>query len=323
MDDRTLSTVFSAMIVASAAVASSTPVAAQNAACGFHRAFARPDQGGLGTIWVYEGDASSAVGNEKPLVFVSPLKVNTDGTRISYKVDDPRAKNGAINDIRNAYRDPSRPISDFEAIAKADWLPINQVWRVLSPDIIERDNRPGHDGRPCIDANNYLVSMTADSSVAGGAARAGDCDQSKWIDALTVPAIVLPQQIKTHPSEFLQKGALTRSVAVAITLAEPQRIAFGIVGDLGPVNKLGEASVAMNRTLNGLADADNPKNASDAIKRFQVGLSIVWVLPGKENRLPYPVNADTVAAFARARFDAWGGADRLRACLAEVPEARK
>jgi hypothetical protein len=44
-----------------------------------------------------------------------------------------------------------------------------------------------------VSTNNYLVSMTAVGSVADAAKRAGNCDQSKWIDALTVPAFVLPK----------------------------------------------------------------------------------------------------------------------------------
>jgi hypothetical protein len=309
------------VVAASPAPAQESP--AREPACGFHRAFVRQDEDGLGKIWVYEGAPSSAIGGTRPLAFVSPLKVNTDGTRISYKVDDPRAVNGAINDIRYAFNDPNRPISDFEAIAAANWKPVAQVWRVLDPEIIERDRRPGKQGRPCIDADNYIVSMTAEPAVAGGGNREGDCDQTKWIDALTVPGIVLPTPTRSHPSEFNQRGALMRSVAVAMTLAEPRRIAFGIVGDLGPDNKLGEASVAMNRTLNGLASSDNPKSGDDADARFQASASIVFVLPGEENRLPYPVTGERASAFAKVRFDAWGGESRLQACLAEIAEAHE
>jgi hypothetical protein len=314
---------FSVVATAAMLVVAATPSPAQESACGFHRAFLRPDEDGLSRIWVYEGAAASAIGGERPLAFVSPLKVNTDGARISYKVDDPRAVNGAINDIRYAFNDPSRPIADFEAIARANWLPVAEVWRVLSPEIIERDRRPGREGRPCIDAGNYIVSMTADTSIAGADNREGDCDQTKWIDALTVPAIVLPTPTRSHPSEFAARGALTRSVAVAMTLAQPRRIAFGIVGDLGPENRLGEASVAMNRILNGLANADIPRSGPDADARFQADTSLVFVLPGQENRLPYPVNGERASAFAKARFDAWGGEARLEACLAEIAEARK
>jgi hypothetical protein len=310
-----------ATVAAFLVAASSSP--AQEAACGFHRAFVRPDEDGLGRIWVYEGAPSSAIGGARPLAFVSPLKVNTDGARISYKVDDPRAVNGAINNIRYAFNDFDRPIADFEAIARANWQPVAEVWRILNPEVIERDRRPGREGRPCVDAGNYLVSMTADTAIAGAGNREGDCDQTKWIDALTVPAIVLPTPTKSHPSQFAERGALMRSVAVAMMLAQPRRIAFGIVGDLGPENRLGEASVAMNRILNGLASSDNPRSGADADERFQGDTSLVFVLPGEENRLSYPLTGERAGAFAKARFDAWGGESRLQACLAEIAEARK
>ena len=92
---------------------------------------------------------------------VPGVKVNTDGTRISYNADDPRAQTKAINDIRNAYRNPSHPIQDFEKIRDAGWQPTSKVWDVLSSAIIEKDKRPGKEGLPCLDEKNYLVSMTA------------------------------------------------------------------------------------------------------------------------------------------------------------------
>jgi hypothetical protein len=305
-----------------AIIAGVGPGFAETSGCGFTKSFDRPDEQGKKTVNVYEGSSTAAIGGRSPLAFVTPLKVNTDGTRISYKLDDPRAKNGAINDIRNAFSNPKRPISDFEDLVRADWKPVSKVWQVLSPDIIERDERPGKSGLPCIDPNNYLVSMTAVGSVADAAKRAGDCDQSKWIDALAVPAFVLPKSTQKHPSQFAAKGAATRSVVVAMSLSEPHRVAYGLVGDLGPVDELGEASVSMNRTLNGLPEDDNPKSASDADDRFQAGRSIVVVLPGDENRTPFPLTPDGVRSFAKARFDAWGGEARLKACLNEIPEAK-
>jgi hypothetical protein len=95
------------------------------------------------------------------------------------------------------------------------------------------------------------------------------------------------------------------------------------VGDFGPHDKLGEASVAMNRTLNGLAEGDNPKNGADADKRFRGPRSLVLVFPGKvhaENLLDYPVTRDRVVSIAKARFDAWGGLKRLDQCAAAIPE---
>jgi Fungal chitosanase of glycosyl hydrolase group 75 len=282
--------------------------------CNLSAAFSRPDERGTVSVRVFEGDASAQVSDAKPLFFKVPdLKVNTDGTRISYKADDPRGRHGAINDIRNAYNNPAKPVSAFEAIRDANWLPRSRVWQVLDDQIIEKDSRPGKEGLPCMDANGFLVSMTADTAVDGGFNHVGDCDQSKWIDASTVPALVLPGS-----SQFQQRGAKTRSVVVAMTVGAPHRVALGIVGDSGPSNEIGEASVEMNRILNGLPDGTLPSNREDAKERFQAPATIVMVLPGNSNRVPRPINPGSVKEFAKAKFEAWGGKEKLEACLSNM-----
>jgi hypothetical protein len=144
-----------------AAITGLGPAFPETTGCGFKKSFDRPEERSKKIVNIFEGSSTAALGGRRPLAFVTSLKVNTDGTRISCKVDDPRTKNGAINDIRNAFSNPKRPISDFEHLVRADWAPVSKVWQVLSPDIIERDERPGKIGRPCIDPNNYLVSIAA------------------------------------------------------------------------------------------------------------------------------------------------------------------
>jgi len=302
-------------LVAVLCVALAGPAFAEPSACGFEKAFDRPNEQGTRTVHVYRGSASAEIGDVKPFAFVVPrVKVNTDGTRISYHKDDPRAQSLAINDIRNAFRNPHRPISDFEEIRDAGWQPTSKVWEVLSPKIIEKDTRSETAGQPCMDSKGYLVSMTAEPARDKG--HQGDCDQTKWIDALTVPAAVLPEN-----SQFEAGGAKVRNVVVALTLDEPRRMALGIVGDTGPENDIGEASVAMNRILNGLPEGANPSNHSEADNKFQGPRSILLVLPGEKNRAPRPLDAASVKAFAEARLNAWGGRERLEHCLSEIPEA--
>ena len=219
----------------------------------------------------------SIAGDVAPLAFVSDLKVNTDGTRISYKVDDPTAQHGAINDMRNAMRSGTK-LADFTAIAATGWMPFIGPWEVLSDQVIEKDKATG---KPCVTTDNYLVSKTSDVAVAGGFSRDGDCDQSKWIDALTIPALVLPE----GNTEFKARGALTRTPVVVMTLDSSRRIAFGIVGDYGPSDELGEASVEMNRVLNGLALGSVPTNGHDAIAHYQAPRSVVLLFPGATNRV--------------------------------------
>jgi hypothetical protein len=291
------------------------PAQSAGDACGFVRAFNQPDEGGAQSVHVYRGGASATIGGARPFAFVVPdVKVNTDGTRISYAADDPRAKTKAINDIRNAYNRPSRPISDFEAVRDAGWKPSARVWDVLSSKIIEKDARPGQEGRPCLDDKGFLVSMTAIRAKNSGVQ--GDCDQSKWIDALTVPAFVLP-----GGSQFEQGGVSLGNIIVGLTLREPRKIVLGIVGDIGPHNEIGEASVEMNRILNGLPQGAIPTNRLDAEDRFQGPRTLFLILPGQSNRISQPINAESVKSSAEARFNAWGGQARLEACMPEIPEA--
>ncbi|MFH0340607.1 MAG: hypothetical protein ACHBNF_00460, partial [Chromatiales bacterium] len=94
-----------------------------------------------------EAKAVSLPSGKRPLLFITSLKVNTDGTKISYHQDDPTGRRCqtdpsaspcAINSIRNAYRDDDRPVSDFTAIRDADY-PTPKTWQVLNPKILEKD----------------------------------------------------------------------------------------------------------------------------------------------------------------------------------------
>lgn len=290
--------------------------------CGFRHAFDRPDERGTTTVKVFTGNAVPALGNQSPLLFITSLKVNTDGTKISYHQDDPTGRRCetnpgaapcAINNIRNAYRDHTRPESDFTAVRDAGY-PSPRTFQVLSPDIIEKDRNTG---KPCVTPDGYLVSMTADVSVNGGFARAGDCDPSKWIDALTIPALVLPRNTAAIPSQFVALGVAKRSVVIAFSGSATKRIVPGIVGDFGPEKELGEASVAMNRKLNGLADTEQPRHRRDVIARFQAGRSAILIFPGASAVLARPITSARVADAGADALAKFGGADKLYGCIKE------
>ena len=283
--------------------------------CGFQPAFSQPDERGTTSVMVFRGDPVPGLGNARPLLFITSLKVNTDGTRISYHQDDPTGNNCqnnpgaspcAINNIRNSYRNHTRPESDFTNIRDAGYPP-ETTWQVLSPSIIEKNSTTG---KPCITPDGYLVSMTADVAVPGGFARQGDCDPSKWIDALTVPAIVLPTAAK-----FLNFGLKKRSLVVAVSRSATKRVVPGLVGDFGPPNELGEATVAMNRALNGIPDTEQPKHYQDAKNRFQAGRTAVLLFPGNEFIVARPVTGGRVDNAGGAALSKFGGAEKLYRCI--------
>jgi hypothetical protein len=178
---------------------------------------------------------------------------------------------------------------------------------VLSPQIIEKNAQTG---KPCTSTDGYLVSMTADVAIAGGFNRQGDCDQSKWIDALAVPALVVPGE-----SRFLAHGVTKRSIVIAFSPGTTKRVVPGIVGDVGPPGELGEASVAMNRMLNGLPETEVPKHRRDAVQRFQAGRTAVLMFPGTSAVLARPITPQRVADAGNAALTKFGGADKLYSCI--------
>jgi hypothetical protein len=288
--------------------------------CGFEHEFTRPDERGTTTVKVFQADPVPALGNRRPLLFITSLKVNTDGTKISYHQQDPRGRRCesdpaaapcAINDIRNAYNDHMQPVSDFESVRDAGY-PLPRTWRVLNTNIIEKDAATG---KPCITADGYLVSMTSDVAVDEGFTHLGNCDPSKWIDALTVPAIVLPKNTDSNPSQFAASSVGKRSIVVAFSPSATHRVVSGIVGDFGPVREIGEATVAMNGALNGVPASDQPKHRQDAKDRFQAGRTAILLFPGSEFVLARPIDAARVEAAGKDALEKFGGADKLYGCI--------
>lgn len=290
------------------------------AECGFELSFTRPDEGGAQTVKVYRGRAVPELDGIRPLLYITTLKVNTDGTKISYHVkdatgrrcaQDPSATPCAINNIRNAYNNPGQSVTAFEAVRDAGF-PVPKTWRVLSEDIIEKSRDTN---KPCVTSDGYLVSMTADVAVDGGFGRVGDCDQSKWIDALTAPAIVLPRSTASLPSQFIANDVKKRSLVVGFSRTATKRTVYGIVGDTGPAKEIGEANIAMNRKLNGLAEDDLPKHRQDAIERFQAGRTAVLLFPGARFVLKRPISGARIAEFGEAALARFGGSEKVYRCI--------
>lgn len=296
------------------------------AECGFELSFKRPDEGGAQTVKVFRGKPNPELAGIRPLLFITTLKVNTDGTKISYHVkdvtgrrcaSDPPAPSCAINNIRNAYNNPSQSVTAFEAVRDRGF-PVSKTWEVLSDNIIEksRDTK-----KPCVTPDGYLVSMTADVAVDGGFGRVGDCDQSKWIDALTAPVIVLPRSTASLPSQFVANKVKKRSLVVGFSRSATKRAVYGIVGDTGPAKEIGEANIAMNRKLNGLAEDDLPKHRQDAIKRFQAGRTAVLLFPGDEFVLKRPISGAPIAESGEAALARFGGSEKVYRCIHDEIDA--
>ncbi len=288
------------------------PISASAQTCNMAPTFTRSDERGAVQRQVYSDTAGLA------LAFADRLKVNTDGTRISYNMDDPWASRLAINYLVNGLSsypcNESEPalegpacsraqLAAFTALREANWEPHATARRLMRRVFEFRA-----DGTPCVTPEGYLVSMTSIGAREEHPAP-GDCAQEKWLDALTVPTLVIPG----GNNEFTAHGVRMRSLAAVYNIATGT-ITFAFVGDAGPRNQLGEGSVALNARVNGLPSGATPSNYRDALNRFQTQRSVVLFFRGEEARLDYPLTVERLEAEGARLLEAWGGAERLRNC---------
>jgi len=129
-------------------------------------------------------------------------------------------------------------------------------------------------------------------------------DQRRYVEPLSIATAVIPSSGALRPF-----GVVPGTLGVAWRRRTGIAVPF-IVSDLGP--RIGEGSPALARRLAGLA----PKAELTRAERFQGQVDtpdVTWVFFGGP-KLPPPYTAATVEATAQARFEAWGGLARLRAC---------
>ena len=193
--------------------------------------------------------------------FRANVDVNTDGALQSYKADDLGFFPGgrlttrtALNTICNGvnirdsagavvldYRQCGRLIAEFERIRGFGWHRAGDNY----VDFYAIARRPGTErpgvnrGVPC-EQDGYYVSQTARPMEASR----GVCDPDRWIDALRIPAIVLPLDDRMRST-----GAALHDLA-AVRLPGSDRWVGAIVGDTNR-SKIGEGTVRLVQALRG------------------------------------------------------------------------
>lgn len=225
------------------------------AECDMNPAFSQTDmdaKGGVTSVW---SDAQTS-----SLLFVSSLNVNTDGTRRSYSVEDFWGEKSALNNVCNAMSDACDNLSKEEKRDRRiltqqanneDWPHELLKQTKLSPNII-----PMVHGKPCPLVDGFLVSATELQKL-----NIKDvCDINNYVDSLTTSAIVIPRtrwkeiantkKLVEIPNEFSKRNAKVGDLVVAMVPGSDKPF-FAVIGDTGPVNELGEASIALNGRLLG------------------------------------------------------------------------
>lgn len=125
--------------------------------------------------------------------------------------------------------------------------------------------------------------------------------QSDYADASVVPYLVMPGGLRLPVSRKWEPGDL-------VAVVWEGRTAWGVIGDTGPADKIGEASRAMLRMLNGGASVGTIDPEAPAT---------TLVLPGTAARVmtEWPLNPAKIAQLGRAAAAAVpGGVAGLKAC---------
>ena len=273
--------------------------------------------GGRAPVWGETPDVSRG-----PVLFAAPLNVNTDGTSRSYSVDDPGGESFALNRICNAMAGFCKGMSRtarqtrFDRLLEArerNWPADLLAETRLSPNVIPRRA----DGRVCpeieVGERRYLVSSTAlhDTQVPD------QCSIARYVDALSVPALVL----QSGPNGFTSRGVRVGDAVVAWRRGLDAPV-YAVVGDTGPADRLGEGSIALNGQL--LRRTGEPVNYDQVVRDYVVPRAHVLVFPGSRDASRPRITVGRVAEAARDSFTMWGGGSetaafaRLRTCAAAL-----
>jgi hypothetical protein len=288
-----------------------TSIAGQE--CGMTAAFDQPDGNAPTKMTSVRSDATGSA-----LLFVESLNVNTDGARRSYSVEDFGGHKNALNNLCNAMTDKCAGLKDA---ALRERMAITQKAHAAGwpADLLKQTHIGSNmiafkDGKPCPVVDGFLVSSTALQTPKVSDA----CDINKYVDALTVPALVLPGSRPKRPSGFAKRDAAIGDLAVVMVPGKANPV-FAVIGDIGPTDELGEASLALNGKL--LGKTAEPQNYDEVRGRgpfkgrgWVVPRAIVLVFPKSRNAKDPFTTTQRIDLEAKRRFEEWGGIGRLDAC---------
>ncbi|MDZ7652167.1 MAG: hypothetical protein U5L03_06170 [Burkholderiaceae bacterium] len=203
-------------------------------------------------------------------------------------------------------------MADVARIEAAGWadptVGVVQWYGIAAEGSVKIAGRQVNGVRPLLqkDGSGFYVSPTSlvDKAVTDKA------DQRRYVNPLRVASAVVPASV-------VKSGIAFGSFGVAIHTKKQIAVPF-VVGDGGP--KIGEGSPALARQVSGLPVSD----VIDLKSRYDGQVSrpdVLWVFFGG-SAAPFDHQKEAeVASNAKAAFEAWGGAERLAKCLAEVPRS--
>lgn len=248
----------------------------------------------IGAVKIFRDASTNAV------AFASQMQVNTDGAPDAYHPDDigithicngvsvgPGCtwKANCLPEFRRAraegFRGPTK-VCFFAMATGADGVPLIQG---------EGDPKPG-----------YFVSTTA-LQQPGQRART----PAAQLDSNTVPFAVIPGNWQSSG----RPGPKLGDFGVAYRRSTGQ-LAYFVIGDTGPRNKLGEGSIALHQAL-----GNDPFVMRYGLRRARQGIGgrdVVYLLfPGSAQPGEH-LDSASIERQTQPLFDRFGGIERLRAC---------
>jgi hypothetical protein len=234
-------------------------------------------------------------------------------------VDDFWGESEAFNNLCNAMSDACKGLKEpqlrarrvlTQTAAANGWPKQDLALTKIAKSII-----PFKDGKPCPAKDGYLISAT---SLLNPEVKDA-CNIERYVDALVTPALVLPKPPKGQTlSRFGKLDAAIGDLVVAMVPGASKPV-FAVVGDHGPADALGEASIALNGKL--LEKTGLPANYREIRGRgeyqgqaWTVPKAVVLIFPGtRDKQKPY-LTPERIDADASARFEKWGGIERMNAC---------
>ncbi|MEZ5426318.1 MAG: hypothetical protein R2747_08645 [Pyrinomonadaceae bacterium] len=199
-------------------------------------------------------------GKNDIILFETTLRVNTDGSPLSYHPQDPRGKTRALNNVCNAvavrkagseenlcFSNFGEAIGVFEKWRDSGYRTVPPGYSITWKNVLSAVTENGL-SVPCVfrtgPYEGYFGSLTALKNDLPG--DRGECQIDDQVNPLTVPALVLIGG-RNAVKDF---GAKVGDLLVAYN-PQTRTVVSAIIGDTGPADNLGEGSVYLNMKLLG------------------------------------------------------------------------
>jgi hypothetical protein len=241
--------------------------------------------------------------DRKIILFQTNLRVNTDGSPLSYHPQDPRGRTKALNNICNGisvrrvnsnanlcFTAFGEAIRVFEKFRDSNFQTVPPGFRITWKNVLATVQENGKDV-PCVfksgEFKGYFGSLTAlRNELTTGR---GECDVNDQVNPMTVPALVLAG----GQNPMRDFGAKVGDLLIAFN-PRTQLFTAAIIGDTGPADNLGEGSVALNMKL--LGTTTPPTNKEETFRlSIENTKVLIAIIPGSRLfNVAKPYTADNI-----------------------------